>query len=164
MRPPASAITPWSQPSAAGRSPTGDIDRFLQEIDRLRRQNSAERGEPAERPPFRDYVEWLHQQDDEPAERHWREVLGDFTEPTPLPFDRFDQLRSAMIAAVPALGEDGIVDMPWSPPKLEAKGEGALAYPIWDFYLTNAICRASPTMRRCSEELVQGQQYLEAAE
>ncbi|SMC85680.1 non-ribosomal peptide synthetase [Lentzea albidocapillata] len=45
-------------------------------------------GEPAERPPFRDYVEWLHHQDDEPAERHWREVLGDFTEPTPLPFDR----------------------------------------------------------------------------
>ncbi|MEU0878093.1 amino acid adenylation domain-containing protein [Lentzea sp. NPDC005914] len=45
-------------------------------------------GEPVERPPFRDYVDWLHRQDDEAAERHWREVLGDFTEPTPLPFDR----------------------------------------------------------------------------
>ena len=33
-----------------------------------------------------------------------------------------------------------------------------------DDYLTNAICRASPTMRRCSEELVHGQEYLEAAE
>ena len=46
--------------------------------------------------------------------------------------------------------------MPWSPPKLDAKAEGPVGYPIKDFYLTNAICRASPTMRRCSEELVQG--------
>jgi NADH-quinone oxidoreductase subunit G len=82
----------------------------------------------------------------------------------PLPFDRFDQLRAAMIADVPALGQDGIVDMPWAPPKLAAKASGPVAYPIKDFYLTNAICRASPTMRRCSEELVQGREYLEAAE
>jgi len=82
----------------------------------------------------------------------------------PLPFDRFDQLRAAMIAEVPELGLDGIVDMPWSPPSLKADASGAVSYPIKDFYLTNAICRASPTMRRCSEELVHGQQYLEAAE
>jgi NADH-quinone oxidoreductase subunit G len=82
----------------------------------------------------------------------------------PLPFDRFDQLRAAMIAEVPALGTDGIIDMPWSPPKLDAKASGPVSYPIKDFYLTNAICRASPTMRRCSEELVQGREYLEAAE
>ncbi|HEU0311211.1 MAG TPA: NADH-quinone oxidoreductase subunit NuoG [Sphingomicrobium sp.] len=82
----------------------------------------------------------------------------------PLPFDRFDQLRAAMIAEVPELGHDGIIDMPWSPPKLDAKASGPVSYPIKDFYLTNAICRASPTMRRCSEELVQGVQYMEAAE
>jgi NADH-quinone oxidoreductase subunit G len=82
----------------------------------------------------------------------------------PLPFDRFDQLRAAMIAEVPELGQEGIIDMSWSPPKLEARASGAASYPIKDFYLTNAICRASPTMRRCSEELVHGQQYLEAAE
>jgi NADH-quinone oxidoreductase subunit G len=82
----------------------------------------------------------------------------------PLPFDRFDQLRAAMIAEVPVLGQEGIIDMPWSPPKLDAKASGPVGYPIKDFYLTNAICRASPTMRRCSEELVHGQQYLEAAE
>ena len=82
----------------------------------------------------------------------------------PLPFDRFDQLRAAMIAETPALGQEGIIDLPWSPPSLDAKAEGTLAYPIWDFYLTNAICRASPTMRRCSEELVHGQAYAEAAE
>ena len=82
----------------------------------------------------------------------------------PLPFDRFDQLRAAMIAEVPALGVEGIIDMSWSPPKLDAKASGPVTYPIRDFYLTNAICRASPTMRRCSEELVQGREYLEAAE
>jgi NADH-quinone oxidoreductase subunit G len=82
----------------------------------------------------------------------------------PLPFDRFDQLRAAMIADVPELGQDGIIHMQWAPPKLDAKASGAVGYPIKDFYLTNAICRASPTMRRCSEELVQGVQYMEAAE
>ncbi|WP_372443350.1 amino acid adenylation domain-containing protein [Saccharothrix algeriensis] len=45
-------------------------------------------GEPAERPPFRDYVAWLAEQDDEAAERHWRQVLGSFDAPTPLPADR----------------------------------------------------------------------------
>ncbi|WP_294120244.1 NADH-quinone oxidoreductase subunit NuoG [Sphingomonas sp.] len=82
----------------------------------------------------------------------------------PLPFDRFDQLRSAMIADVPELGIDGIIDMKWAPPKLDAKASGPIGYPIKDFYLTNAICRASPTMRRCSEELVHGHEYAEAAE
>jgi len=82
----------------------------------------------------------------------------------PLPFDRFDQLRAAMTADAPALGTDGIIDMPWAPPPLDGKAEGVLAYPIHDFYLTNAICRASPTMRRCSEELIHGQSYAEAAE
>jgi NADH-quinone oxidoreductase subunit G len=82
----------------------------------------------------------------------------------PLPFDRFDQLRAAMIAEVPVLGIDGIINMPWAPPKLKADASGPVSYPIKDFYLTNAICRASPTMHRCSEELVQGREYLEAAE
>ena len=58
----------------------------------------------------------------------------------------------------------GIHLLPWSLPKLPAKAEGPIRYPIADFYLTNAICRASPTMRRCSEELVQGVQHKEAAE
>jgi NADH-quinone oxidoreductase subunit G len=86
----------------------------------------------------------------------------------PLPFDRFDQLRAAMIAEVPELGLDGIIDMPWMDLKkwvqIDAEAAGPISYPIRDFYLTNAICRSSPTMRRCSEELVHGQQYLEAAE
>ncbi|MEA1071396.1 NADH-quinone oxidoreductase subunit NuoG [Sphingomonas sp. LY160] len=82
----------------------------------------------------------------------------------PLPFDRFDQLRAAMIADTPVLGQEGIVDFGWSPPALGGEASGAITYPIQDFYLTNAVCRASPTMRRCSDELVQGIDYLEAAE
>ncbi|WP_260484221.1 NADH-quinone oxidoreductase subunit NuoG [Sphingomicrobium flavum] len=84
----------------------------------------------------------------------------------PLNFDNFTQCRAAMIEAVPALGiEDGtIVDLPYAPADVAAKGEGALNYPINDFYLTNAICRASPTMQRCSAELIHGESFAEAAE
>ena len=115
-------------------------------------EGRVQRGERATFPPGDAREDWT-------IFRAVSDLLG-----TPLPFDRFDQLRAAMIAAVPALGQDGIVDMPWSPPKLDAEAEGALNYPIHDFYLTNAICRASPTMRRCSEELIHGQAYAEAAE
>ncbi len=89
------------------------------------------------------------------------DVLGN-----PLPFDRFDQLRAAMVADTPALGlPDGeVIHTPWSPPMLDASAKGPIIYPIKDFYLTNAICRASPTMKRCSDELVHGVEFLEAAE
>jgi NADH-quinone oxidoreductase subunit G len=86
-------------------------------------------------------------------------VLG-----SPLPFDSYDQLRKAMIAEFPQLGRDGLIDLPWAPPKLDSKAEGPIRYPIADFFLTNAICRNSPTMHRCSEELVAGVQHKEAAE
>jgi len=82
----------------------------------------------------------------------------------PLPFDRFDQLRAAMHGDTPALARDGLIDLPWSPPKLDAKASGPVGYPIADFYLTNAISRASPTMHRCSEELLHGERFAEAAE
>jgi len=81
-----------------------------------------------------------------------------------LPFDSFDQLRKQMIGEYPQLGRDGLVDLSWSPPKLAAKAEGPIRYPIGDFFLTNAICRNSPTMQRCSEELVRGVQFKDAAE
>ncbi|VXC94150.1 NADH-quinone oxidoreductase subunit NuoG [Sphingomonas sp. AX6] len=81
-----------------------------------------------------------------------------------LPFDTFEQLRSAMFAEVPALASEGLVRFDWNPPALASDASGSVAYPIADFYLTNAICRASPTMQRCSAELVHGQDYAEAAE
>jgi NADH-quinone oxidoreductase subunit G len=82
----------------------------------------------------------------------------------PLPFDSFGQLHAAMVKDFPELGRDGLIDLTWAPPKLDAKAEGPIRYPIGDFFLTNAICRNSPTMQRCSEELVAGVQHKEAAE
>ncbi|WP_315761055.1 NADH-quinone oxidoreductase subunit NuoG [Sphingomonas sp. Y38-1Y] len=87
------------------------------------------------------------------------DVLG-----RPLPFDDFAQLRRAMAAEVPALGREGLAGYDWNPPAIDAKGEGSVTYPVADFYLTNAICRASPTMQRCSAELVHGEEFAEAAE
>jgi NADH-quinone oxidoreductase subunit G len=81
-----------------------------------------------------------------------------------LPFDTFEALRAAMFAEVPALATEGLVRYDWNPPVVDARAEGGVTYPITDFYLTNAICRASPTMQRCSAELVHGQDFAEAAE
>ncbi len=80
-------------------------------------------------------------------------------------FDSFAECRQAMIAAVPALGIEGLASYGWNVPSLPDKPEArAIPSPIKDFYLTNAICRASPTMQRCSEELLHGVDYAEAAE
>ncbi|HEY6870806.1 MAG TPA: molybdopterin-dependent oxidoreductase, partial [Novosphingobium sp.] len=80
-------------------------------------------------------------------------------------FDSFEELRAAMVGAVPALGVEGLADygpLPKAPAK--AKAEGTIAYPIKDFYLTNPIARASATMQRCSAELLHGEDFAEAAE
>ncbi len=81
-----------------------------------------------------------------------------------LPFDSFEELRAAMASEVPELGQEGLATFAWKVPKLSAKASGPVNYPIADFYLTNAICRASPTMQRCSAELVHGEDFAEAAE
>ena len=82
-----------------------------------------------------------------------------------LPFDTYDGLRAAMFAEVPALATEGLADYGWSAPKLPKSPKAEMAgYPIKDFYLTNAICRASPTMQRCSAEILHGADMLEAAE
>ena len=81
-------------------------------------------------------------------------------------FDSFEQLRAAMVAEVPALGVEGLADygaLPAAPSG--AKAEGVIAgYPIKDRYLTNAIARSSPTLQRCSAELLHGESFAEAAE
>ena len=82
-------------------------------------------------------------------------------------FDSFAELRAAMIAAVPALGTEGLADY-GALPKGGGKAAGVIAYPIKDFYLTNAIARASTTLQRCSAELLHGESFapnvMEAAE
>jgi aryl carrier-like protein len=51
--------------------------------------------EPALKPsrPFRDYVAWLRDQDDERAEGHWRHVLSGVTAATPLGLDGLSSSR-----------------------------------------------------------------------
>ena len=80
-------------------------------------------------------------------------------------FDSFAELQGAMIADVPALGEEGLADYGALPePDGAAKAEGSIAnYPIADFYLTNPIARASAVMQQCSAELL-GPELAEAAE
>ncbi|HEX8579439.1 MAG TPA: NADH-quinone oxidoreductase subunit NuoG [Allosphingosinicella sp.] len=83
-----------------------------------------------------------------------------------LPFDDLSQLRAAIRAAYPHLGEAGLT--PFSPLAAPAgpapSVSGEIAYPIDDFYLTNPIARASPTLQRCSAEILHGQVFEEAAE
>ena len=81
-------------------------------------------------------------------------------------FDSFAELQGAMIAAVPALGEEGLADYGALPkPDSAAKFEGEITgYPIKDFYLTNPIARASAVMQQCSDELLHGADVQEAAE
>ncbi|QKV91249.1 non-ribosomal peptide synthase/polyketide synthase [Streptomyces sp. NA02950] len=44
--------------------------------------------QPPARRPFRDFLHWLRDQDQERAEGWWREALAGFTARTPLPYDR----------------------------------------------------------------------------
>jgi NADH-quinone oxidoreductase subunit G len=81
-----------------------------------------------------------------------------------LPFDTLEELRAAMAVDTPDLATLGLKTFAWNPPALEAQGAGEVGYPIKDFYLTNAICRASPTMQRCSAEILHGVEFAEAAE
>lgn len=81
-------------------------------------------------------------------------------------FDSFAELQAAMIAEVPALGEEGLA--PYGDlPKADsgAKAEGTIGgYPVKDFYLTNPIARASAVMQQCSAELLHADELKEAAE
>ena len=81
-------------------------------------------------------------------------------------FDSFAELQAAMVAEVPALGEEGLADYGALPKAdAKAKAEGVIeAYPIRDFYLTNPIARASAVMQQCSAELLHGEDFAEAAE
>jgi NADH-quinone oxidoreductase subunit G len=82
-----------------------------------------------------------------------------------LPFDTLEELRANMALDTPALATLGLATLDWAPPALDAAASGEITgYPIADFYLTNAVCRASPTMQRCSAELVYGADFAEAAE
>ncbi|USU09470.1 NADH-quinone oxidoreductase subunit NuoG [Sphingomonadaceae bacterium OTU29MARTA1] len=116
-------------------------------------EGRVQRGERAVFPPGDAREDWA-------IFRALSDVLGHT-----LPFDSLAGLREAMGSEVPALRTPGLATFDWNPPALDAAGQESLSgYPIQDFYLTNAICRASPTMQRCSAELVHGETFAEAAE
>jgi NADH-quinone oxidoreductase subunit G len=82
-----------------------------------------------------------------------------------LPFDSLVQLRAKIAADHPALAEEGIhLSGALDPAPKGGDVSGTIVYPIADFYLTNPIARSSPTMQRCSAELLHGESFAEAAE
>jgi NADH-quinone oxidoreductase subunit G len=82
-----------------------------------------------------------------------------------LPFDDLGQLRAAIGAAHPHLTTPGLSPVaPLGKPGKAPKVAGEIVYPIQDFYLTNPIARSSPTLQRCSAEILHGQDFAEAAE
>jgi NADH-quinone oxidoreductase subunit G len=89
------------------------------------------------------------------------DVLG-----KPLPFDSLGALRAAIAAEHPHLGAPGLTRFgPLPAPSGAAPAVGgAIVYPIEDFYLTNPIARSSPTLQRCSAEILHGESFAEAAE
>jgi len=82
-----------------------------------------------------------------------------------LPFDTLDALRARLAERHPTLAGEGLAPVaPLGDAGPAATLEGAVAYPIDDFYLTNPIARASETMARCSAELIHHRTFAEAAE
>ena len=67
------------------------------------------------------------------------------------PWNSLAGLRRALIAAVPLLGQlDEVAANDWQPLPVGPMGSGDFRYAIKDFYLTNAITRASPLMAELS--------------
>jgi NADH-quinone oxidoreductase subunit G len=83
-----------------------------------------------------------------------------------LPFDNLSQLRAAIGTEHPHLLQPGLAPFPplAAPTGPAPAVSGGIVYPIDDFYLTNPIARASPTLQRCSAEILHGQVFEEAAE
>ena len=64
-----------------------------------------------------------------------------------LPYDSLAALRAALVKAHPHLGRvDGVAENEWAAEPLGKMADGAIAYAISDFYLTNPIARASSLM------------------
>ena len=71
-----------------------------------------------------------------------------------------------MRADYPFLAEPGLrqIEPLGAPVGAAPAVSGEIVYPIADFYLTNPIARSSPTLQRCSAEILHGQTFQEAAE
>src|SRR6185312_13648578 len=71
----------------------------------------------------------------------------------PLPFDSLGELRRQLVAAHPVLANhDQITPTPWGEFGAAGKIDPApFVYPVRDYYATDPISRASPTMDACRE-------------
>jgi NADH-quinone oxidoreductase subunit G len=122
-------------------------------------EGRVQRGERATFPPGEAKEDWA-------ILRALSDVLG-----RRLPYDDRDALRAAILAEAPHFAESGALP---APPAADAAiwdsiGEAGpvdperlLASPVSDFYLTNPIARASPTMAECSRILVRPAQRMAA--
>jgi NADH-quinone oxidoreductase subunit G len=75
-----------------------------------------------------------------------------------LPFNNLGKLRAQMVEAIPTLGEiDEISAGDWGVFGTEGTiADRDFTSPVEDFYLDNAICRASAVMAECSRALLHG--------
>jgi len=68
-----------------------------------------------------------------------------------LPFDSIAQLRTALVEAVPHLGDiDVVAENEWNAEKAGKLGKADFRNAVADFYLTNPIARASELMAELS--------------
>jgi len=84
-----------------------------------------------------------------------------------LPYDDIGQLRARMGGEWPELARERLTPAPWVAGAFEsARPAGLAKRPPTDFYSSNPILRASPTMRACVAEILEGRRpaLLEAAE
>jgi NADH-quinone oxidoreductase subunit G len=75
-----------------------------------------------------------------------------------LPYDDAAALRARIAAEWPHLASEGLKPAaPWRPAMPSALASGPIAPVVTDFYGTNPIARASPTMAACRAEIVRGE-------
>ena len=85
----------------------------------------------------------------------------------PLKYDDLFQLRARLVKDFPQFDAlDQLPAVQWAEFGMTSAAPSNVAFknPVTDFYLTNVIAKASPTMQECSRVLVHGEQILEAAE
>lgn len=81
-----------------------------------------------------------------------------------VPLDTLEQVRARMVELAPQLSSvDVIQPAAWGPfGRPGPVHDEPFRSPVTDFYLTNPVTRASPTMRRCSREILHGEVPAEA--
>ena len=118
-------------------------------------EGRVQRGQRAAFPPGEAREDWT-------IFRALSAVLGN-----PLPYDDLRALRTRIAAEWPHLASEGATPAVWTAPAASdaPAPSGPFTLPIRNFYLTNAIARASRTMAECVDEIVDAQEpRLEAAE